>query len=229
MAIPPASSGAAHHASLDPIRVVPLHDEARLAPAPAATPSLTYRGGPLLTAVQIFTLFWGDGWQEQPQAGLMAQIVAFFDFVVASPLVDQLDEYSVAGSVIGHGANLGAIAVAGALGASVDDSAIQQFIQQRDLDELRRAPADPELALFRVRAAWSGGQPQRQQLLHDFLRLPQRHQRSDLLRGHALPRLHGLHRLAHGAGRFDLDDLARAVRGDHRPDPRPGLVRRQQR
>jgi hypothetical protein len=131
MATPPAGSGTADQARRDPIRVVPLHDDARLAPAPTATPSLTYRGGPLLTAVQIFTLFWGDGWQAQPQAGLMAQIVAFFDFVVASPLVDQLDEYSVAGSVIGHGANLGAIAVPEALGASVDDSAIQQFIQRQ--------------------------------------------------------------------------------------------------
>lgn len=149
MAIPPASSGAAHHASLDPIRVVPLHDEARLAPTPAATPSLTYRGGPLLTSVQIFTLFWGDGWQEQPQAGLMAQIVAFFDFVVASPLVDQLDEYSVAGSVIGHGANLGAIAVAGALGASVDDSAIQQFIQ-REISTNSAVPQPTPSSLYFV-------------------------------------------------------------------------------
>ena len=113
-----------------PIRIVPLRDEARLAPAPTAAPSLTYRGGPLLAAVQIFTFFWGDGWQDQPQAGLMSQINAFFDFVVTSPLIDQLAEYGVAGSTIGHGANLGATPAAGALGASVDDSAIQQFIQQ---------------------------------------------------------------------------------------------------
>src|SRR5487761_486460 len=91
----------------DPIRIVPLRADGLLAPAPTAAPSLTYRGGPLLTAVQIFTFFWGDGWQGQPQAGLMAQIVAFFDYVVTSPLIDQLGEYGVAGSKIGHGANLG--------------------------------------------------------------------------------------------------------------------------
>ena len=131
MATRPTASGAGHSTPRDPIRVVPLRDEARLAPAPAAAPSLTYRGGPLLAAVQIFSFFWGDGWQGQPQAGLMAQIVAFFDYVVASPLLDQMAEYGVAGTAIGHGANLGAIAVPGALAASVDDSAFQQLIQQQ--------------------------------------------------------------------------------------------------
>ena len=48
-----------------PIRIVPLRVDERLtAPAPAAPPGraprLTYRGGPLLTAVQVFTFFWGD-------------------------------------------------------------------------------------------------------------------------------------------------------------------------
>jgi hypothetical protein len=127
MATRPSGSGAAYS---DPIRVVPLRDDARLAAAPSAAPSLTYRGGPLLSAVQIFTFFWGDGWQGQPQAGLMAPIVAFFDYVVASPLIDQLAEYGAAGTQIGHGANLGATQISGALGSSVDDSAIQQLIQQ---------------------------------------------------------------------------------------------------
>ena len=131
MATPPSASGAVSSTPRDPIRVVPLREDARLAAAPAAAPSLTYRGGPLLAAVQIFSFFWGDGWQGQPQAGLMTQIVAFFDYVVASPLMDQLGEYGVAGTTIGHGANLGAITVPGALASSVDDSAIQQLIQQQ--------------------------------------------------------------------------------------------------
>src|SRR5450759_5475018 len=63
-----------------PIRVVPLRvDDGLVAPAPAAppspAPSLTYRGGPLLTAVQVFTLFWGDGWQGEPQAAVMQQLI----------------------------------------------------------------------------------------------------------------------------------------------------------
>jgi hypothetical protein len=114
-----------------PIRVVPIRLDVRLEPAaPAAAPHLTYRGGPLLTAVQVFTFFWGDGWQGEPQAGLMQQMMQFFDFVVTSPLIDQLGEYGVAGKKIGHGADLGATPVAGALGSSVDDSAIQTFLQQ---------------------------------------------------------------------------------------------------
>jgi hypothetical protein len=140
MAIRSSASGAASSTPRDPIRIVPLHDDARLAPAPAAAPSLTYRDGPLLTAVQIFTFFWGDGWQGQPQAGLMAQIVAFFDYVVTSPLMDQLAEYGVPGSNIGHGANLGATPIAGALAASIDDTAIQQLIQQ----EISTNPAVPQ-------------------------------------------------------------------------------------
>jgi hypothetical protein len=114
-----------------PIRVVPIRLDARLeAPAPGPAPHLTYRGGPLLTAVQVFTFFWGDGWQEEPQAGLMQEIMQFFDYVVTSPLIDQLGEYGAAGNKIGHGADLGATPVAAVLGPSIDDSAIQTFIQQ---------------------------------------------------------------------------------------------------
>lgn len=119
-----------------PIRVVPIRADDRLtAPAPsappAAAPKLTYRGGPLLTAVQVFTFFWGDGWQAQPQAGLMPQIIQFFDYVVTSPLLEQLAEYGAPGHAIGRGANLGASPIAATLGPSVDDSAIQQFVQQQ--------------------------------------------------------------------------------------------------
>jgi hypothetical protein len=118
-----------------PIRVVPVRvDDGLIAPAPAGPPSsapgLTYRDGPLLTAVQVFTLFWGDGWQGQPQGEVMQQVIQFFDYIVTSALLDQLAEYSVAGNAIGHGANLGATPVGAALGQSVDDSAVQQLIQQ---------------------------------------------------------------------------------------------------
>lgn len=122
---------AASPGPLNPIRIVPVRLDARLeAPVPGPAPNLTYRGGPLLTAVQVFTFFWGDGWQAEPQAGLMQEIMQFFDFVVTSPLMDELAEYGAAKSKIGHGADLGATPVAAALGSSIDDSAIQTFIQQ---------------------------------------------------------------------------------------------------
>ena len=48
------------HARTDPIRIVPLHVPAALAAAPSAPPpQLSYRGGPLLTNVEVFTVFWG--------------------------------------------------------------------------------------------------------------------------------------------------------------------------
>src|ERR1700694_3265476 len=137
---PAAFSGASA-----PIRIVPLRvDDRVVAPAPGVppgpVPNLTYRGGPLLTARQVFTRFWGDGWQQQPQAGLMQPIIQFFDYVVSSALLDQLAEFSVTGNAIGHGANLGAVPIAAALGQSVDDSAIQQVIQQ----EISTNPAVPQ-------------------------------------------------------------------------------------
>jgi hypothetical protein len=117
---------------LDAIRVVPLRVDVALEPAaaPSPAPNLTYRGGPLLSAVQTFAFFWGDGWQDLPQAGEMPQVIQFFDYIVTSSLVDQLGEYSADGNKIGHGANLGATPVAATLGQSVDDSAIQTLIQQ---------------------------------------------------------------------------------------------------
>ena len=55
----------------DPIRIVPLSvPDEMLRPvegaAPAVAPQLTYRGGPLLTNVQVFTVFWGHAWANPP-------------------------------------------------------------------------------------------------------------------------------------------------------------------
>src|SRR6266850_659610 len=51
-----------------PIRVVPMRGPTGLIGAPQVKPpstaSFTYRGGPLLTAVEIVTVFWGAAWAE---------------------------------------------------------------------------------------------------------------------------------------------------------------------
>src|SRR5689334_8040289 len=96
-----------HH----PIRIVPVlrPKTAEAAPAPAAPPKLTYRNGPLLTSVEVFTIFWGAAWQQPPLSELRAQIDQFFDFILASQLMDQLGEYSVPGKTIGHGSHIGSI------------------------------------------------------------------------------------------------------------------------
>ena len=84
-----------------PIRIVPLHDAA---PAAAVTkrPRLSYRKGPLLTAVEVCLVFWGREWQAG-QAVLAARLTDFFKYVLGSQLMDQLGEYSTPQHRIGHG------------------------------------------------------------------------------------------------------------------------------
>jgi hypothetical protein len=115
-----------HH----PIRIVPLHPGAARAAAPQVPAQLTYRDGPLLTSVQVFTIFWGAAWQQSPQSDLLTRLNQFFDFVLSSELLDQLDEYSVPGKKIGHGLLIGThTLLTPAPVKSVQDSAIQQMLQ----------------------------------------------------------------------------------------------------
>ena len=122
----------------DAIRIVPLYvadavttpttDAAKLAPAVA--PQLSYRNGPLLTAVEVFTVFWGAAWQQGANAALLAHVNQFFDFILTSPLIDQLAEYSVPGKAIGHGRHTGTLTITTpVLGRSVTDTAIQHMLQ----------------------------------------------------------------------------------------------------
>ncbi len=110
-----------------PIRIVPLH----VAPgaAPATQPKLTYRGGPLLGAVEVFTAFWGAEWLAA-EAPLLTQLNDFFVFVLNSPLMDQLDEYSVSGTPITHGSVSGTAVITDQQpSGSVTDAQIQNLIQ----------------------------------------------------------------------------------------------------
>src|SRR6516162_2137473 len=107
-----------HDAHPDPIRIVPLHVAGdagtptadALAAAPAGAPHLTYRNGPLLSSVEVFTMFWGTAWQGA-QSALATQINQFFDFILTSELIDQLGEYSVPVYHIGHGKRTGTITI----------------------------------------------------------------------------------------------------------------------
>jgi hypothetical protein len=126
-------TGDISHGYRDSIRIVPLHDPSgSMAPtehAATATPQLTFRGGPLLTAVEVFTVFWGNAWQGA-QAGLAQTINKFFDDILVSPLIDQLAEYNVTGQSIGHGKRTGTATVAAAkMPHSVSDAAIQKMLQ----------------------------------------------------------------------------------------------------
>src|SRR5260370_21678527 len=83
---------------------------AALDPGPGVAPTnpadLTYRGGPLLGSVEVVTAFWGAEWLagENP---LLIQINEFFLYILNSPVMDQLAEYSVPGTQIGHGSLAG--------------------------------------------------------------------------------------------------------------------------
>src|ERR1700730_18138329 len=84
----------------DAIRIVPLHHPQALE---ASAPQLTYRNGPLLSAVEVFTVFWGATWNSAPQLTLMNNMNAFFDYILTSALIDQLAEYNVGNHKISHG------------------------------------------------------------------------------------------------------------------------------
>lgn len=123
--------------AVQPIRIVPLRLEAA---APVVRPQLTYRGGPLLASVEAFLFFWGDAWQQAPQSALVQQLNDFFVFVLASPLMDQLSEYSTLDFAITHGSRSGAIALTTAPPPSVEDADIQRFVQE----EIASDPAVPQ-------------------------------------------------------------------------------------
>jgi hypothetical protein len=113
------------------VKIVPLHvPAAALAVAPAA--QLTYRGGPLITDVKIFTLFWGSEWTNTRNRQTATHLNEFFTYLVTSPLMDQLAEYSVPQFPIGHGSFVGTLTVSGQDPASsIADGEIQKFIQQQ--------------------------------------------------------------------------------------------------
>ncbi len=119
----------------DPIRIVPVHGVDELATpvhgAPAAqAPHLVYNGGALLTAVEVFTVFWGSAWQGQ-QAALAQSINQFFDFILTSSLMDQMAEYNVPGKTIGHGKRTGTVTITTpALRHAVTDLGIQHMLHQ---------------------------------------------------------------------------------------------------
>ena len=123
----------------DPVRIVPLYlpaghsdptAEARTTAAQAG-PKLTYRNGPLLTSVEVFTMFWGTAWQQTATRATAGKLNAFFDFILTSALMDQLSEYSVPGQSIGHGRRIGTMDVTSPEpGASVSDTGIRHMLQQ---------------------------------------------------------------------------------------------------
>jgi hypothetical protein len=114
----------------NPIIIVPLYkpeeEKALGAPSPA---QLVYYNGQLLTAVQVYTIFWGSAWQQSPASDMVSNINSFFDYILTSSLMDQLAEYSTSGQTIGHGSHIGTTIITSPdPGPSVADSDIQQLL-----------------------------------------------------------------------------------------------------
>jgi hypothetical protein len=129
-----------HWGDSDAIRVVPLY-RPRPSRQPlvnavpdltAAPPKLSYRNGPMLTAVEVFTFFWGSAWQQASNVAIAGEVNQFFDFILSSALIDRLAEYNVPGMNIGHGKRIGTASVAAPdVAHSLTDAAVRQFLESQ--------------------------------------------------------------------------------------------------
>ncbi len=121
----------------DPIRIMPLAvADDLLRPldqqTPPAAAHLTYHGGPLLTDVKVFTVYWGAPWGSFPLADTATKLDEFFQFILSSKLMRQLSsDYSHAGQTINAGKWIGrAVVPAPAPDGVVCDAAIRHHLQQ---------------------------------------------------------------------------------------------------
>jgi hypothetical protein len=78
----------------------------------AASGALTYRGGPLLQHVKVYTVFWGSGVASQAELG------QYYTTVTNSAYFDWLSEYDANGMHIGRGSFAGAYTLSSPPGGS---------------------------------------------------------------------------------------------------------------
>ncbi len=142
--------------STSPMRIVPmvrpapaLIEEALAAAPQAVQPQLTYNGGPLIANVQVFTLFWGSAWSQPDLAALSSQLNQFFQYIVTSPLIDQLAEYSVDAYPIGPGLFAGSFTLTDQDPPSqVTDQQIQDLLQAQTAGGGNLPAPGPNLLYF---------------------------------------------------------------------------------
>jgi hypothetical protein len=110
-------------------------------------PQFTYRGGPLLGAVEVFTVFWGSAWNDT-QTELASQLDAFFDFVVTSALLDQLAEYGVPETPIGHGQRIGGAVVLSDPSTQLTDDDLRNALHTWLAEDARFPQPAPNVLYF---------------------------------------------------------------------------------
>jgi Dyp-type peroxidase family len=137
-----AAAAAPAAAKRTPYKIVPLkgHPHKRrpqgaVAAAAAAAPAagqalpLVFHGGALIANVEVFTVFLGAAWKTT-LAATATKLNQFFDFILKSPLIDQLQEFSVPGFAIGHGKLLGTKTFPGALPHVMKNTRVQSTLKQ---------------------------------------------------------------------------------------------------
>lgn len=106
-----------------------------VAPTAGGAPQLTYRGGPLITNVKLFGVYWGSAWSAvQQQSVSRTAIDNFLGDLANSGYIDLLSEYSVSGMTIARGTFQGSVILGNDPASQVTDDDIQALIQQRLAD-----------------------------------------------------------------------------------------------
>ena len=116
-------------------------------PEPNASSTLTYRGGPILAHVKVFTVYWGKNVQF---SGTGTQSLdAFYKAVVASPHYDWLNEYKTTSQpMLGRGSFLGTYAYTTGATGTIDDTDIQAALGTLiDQGKLPKPDADTLFAI----------------------------------------------------------------------------------
>ena len=143
-----ASAGAASIRNFEAANIVPLRGTRIVGTqivaaeaAPALAPAfLTYRGGPLIASVKVFTLYWGSAWASTlppssgPQGVTRAAFDGFIADVVSSAYMDLLAEYNTENVTIGRGSLLGSTIVGPDPASQVADADIRAQITGRLAD-----------------------------------------------------------------------------------------------
>jgi hypothetical protein len=114
-----------------PVQPAQTGDGGVVSKQPVPVPAYLYRGGPLLSTAEIFTVFWGTAWEQSQQSEIVSYINEFFDVILTSSVVDQLAEYSVPGYAIAHGSRVGTITLSKPVPRrSISDGTIQRILRQ---------------------------------------------------------------------------------------------------
>lgn len=112
------------------IRIVELYDPKKVAAAlPLA--KLVYNGGPLITSVNKISIFWGSSWLNVSEKELASKLKDFLTYIVDSPLIDQLDEYSVESYKINRGKHSGSVFIDGDVPKQLSDEQLQKMIKSK--------------------------------------------------------------------------------------------------